>query len=241
MKLSRLSLITLLLGLLLFPAIALADSMAFFNFGVAGKDYGTGYISHKGVYVHNGSMVNSASLAEDGVVGRMAGFSDFSIYEAIGDSIQAGNTYDVLEDFSFLYFDDLRLYNILPDDPYWDYRRNIGYSAVLNLSTIGFSQDGKYMTLSGALANWAVSSDAFDSEVMKIITDNDPAEFNLVVAADSSIVDFLNSKKGGKLSTWVEKGTVSVGGSAATPEPGTLILVGSLLPLGWALRRRLRL
>ncbi|MCF8032054.1 MAG: PEP-CTERM sorting domain-containing protein [Desulfarculaceae bacterium] len=231
----------LTLGILLAPLSASADTMAFFSFGVSGQDYGTGYISHKGNYVHNGSMVNTASLAKDGVVGRMAGFSDFSIYDAIGTSIQAGNSYDVLEDFSFLYFDDLRLYNILPDDPYFDYRRNIGYSAPLTLSSISFSGDGKNMTLSGSLANWITSSDAFDSEVMNLITSNDPAEFTLVIAADTSIVDFLNSKKGGKLSTWVESGTVSVGGGASTPEPSTLLLVGSLMPLGWALRRRLGL
>ncbi|MCB2225329.1 MAG: PEP-CTERM sorting domain-containing protein [Desulfarculaceae bacterium] len=240
MKLSRLFCFPLLLLLLWAPSPASADTMAFFNFGVSGKDYGTGYISHKGVYVHNGTIVNSASLAQDGVVGRMAGFSDFSIYDAIGSEIQAGGTYDVAQDFSFLYFDDLRLYNTLPDDPYWDYRHNIGYRAPLNLSTISFSGDGKYMTLSGSLANWTVGSKAFDSEVMEIITSNDPAEFNLVIAADSSIVDFLNTGKGGKLATRVESGTVSVGGSAAAPEPGTLMLVGSLMPLGWALRRRFR-
>ena len=236
----RLLRLLLVLGLVLSPAVAQADTMAFFSFGVSGKDYGTGYINSKGTYVHNGSVVNSASIAEDGVRGRMTGFSDFNIYDAIGSDIEAGNSYEVLDSFSFLYFDDLRVYNVTPDDPYWDYRRNIGYSAPLSLSSISFSADGQSMTLSGTLANWVTSKDAFDSEVMDIITSNDPAEFSLTVAAESSIVDFLNSGKGGKLATRVGKGTVSVGGGTATPEPGTLMLMGSLLPLGWALRRRRR-
>ena len=29
----------------------------------------------------------------------------------------------VADDFQFLYFDDLRIYTKLPDDPYWDFNR----------------------------------------------------------------------------------------------------------------------
>jgi len=227
--------------LLLLPLSASADTMAFFSFGVSGKDYGTGYINKKGTYVHNGSIVNSASIAKDGVLGRFTGFSDFNIHDAIGSDLKAGGTYEVADDFKFLYFDDLRIYAKLPDDPYWDVNRYIGYSAPLALSSISFSQDGASMTITGLLDDWVAHKDAFNSEVMDIIAKNDPAEFTLTVAADSSIVDFLNTGKGGKLKTWVEDGTVSVGGGTAAPEPSTLLLMGSLLPLGFALRRRLGL
>ena len=231
----------LILGLLLVPLAAQADTMASFSFGVSGKDYGTGYINKKGNYVHNGSIVNTASMEGDGVLGRMVGFSDFNIYDAIGTDIKAGGTYTVAGDFQFLYFDDLRIYTSLPDDPYWDFNKSVGYSAPLNLSTISFSEDGLYMTLSGTLSGWVIGKDTFDSELMDLIMSYDSADFTLVIAADSSIVDFLNSNKGGKLETWVKEGTVSVGGQAAAPEPSTLVLLGSLMPLGWALRRRLRL
>lgn len=237
MKLFKLFLI---LGLLLVPLAAQADTMASFSFGVSGKDYGTGYINSKGNYVHNGSIVNTASMEGDGVLGRMVGFSDFNIYDAIGTDIEAGGTYTVSSDFQFLYFDDLRIYTSLPDDPYWDFNDSVGYSAPLNLSTISFSEDGLYMTLSGTLSGWIIGKDTFDSELMDLIMSYDSAEFTLVIAADSSIVDFLNSNQGGKLETWVKEGTVSVGGQAAAPEPSTLVLLGSLMPLGWALRRRLR-
>lgn len=238
MKLFRLFLV---LGLLLVPLAAQADTMASFSFGVSGADYGTGYITKKGNYVHNGSIINTASLADDGVLGRMVGFSDFNIFEAIGtDTITAGTTYTVADDFGFLYFDDLRIYTSLPDDPYWNFNHSVGYSAPLDLSTISFSADGLYMTITGTLSDWITGKDTFDSQVMDIIASNDPAEFTLVIAADSSIVDFLNSGKGGKLETWVKEGTISVGGQASAPEPSTLVLLGSLMPLGWALRRRLR-
>ncbi len=234
--------IVLALGLLLLmPLSASADTMAFFSFGVSGKDYGTGYINQKGTYVHNGSIVNSASIAEDGVLGRMTGFSDFNIFDAIGSDLKAGATYEVADDFKFLYFDDLRIWAKLPSDPYWDIDRYIGYSSPLALTSISFSEDGASMTITGLLDDWVAHKDAFSSEVMDIITKNDPADFTITIAADSSIVDFLNTGKGGKLKTWVEDGTVSVGGGTAAPEPSTLLLVGSLLPLGWALRRRLGL
>ncbi len=234
----------LLLGLLLLPAAAQADTMTFFSFGVSGADYGTGYITKKGNYVHNGSIVNSASLSPDGVLGRMLGFSDFNIFEAIGsDTITAGTTYTVADDFGFLYFDDLRIYSQVPSDVYYDINKYVAFSAALTLSTISFSADGLTMTLTGILSDWVAGKYAFDSEIMDLITSSDSADFTLVIAASSSIVDFLNSGKGAnKLETTVQEGTISVHGqgASATPEPSTLLLLGSLMPLGWALRRRLR-
>lgn len=237
MKLLKLMLVLCLLSL---PSAAQADTMAAFSFGVSGQDYGTGYINSRGVYVHNGSIVNTASIAEDGVLGRMTGFSDFSIFEATGtDTITAGTTYTVADDFGFLYFDDLRIFGSLPDDPYWDFNKSVAYSAPLTLSTISFSEDGKHMTLTGTLDNWVTGAEVFDSELMKLIMSYDSADFTLVVAASSSMVDFLSSGQGGKLSTWVEEGTISAGGQASAPEPPTLLLLSSLLPLGWVWRRRI--
>ena len=59
--------------------------MASFSFGVSGKDYGTGYINSKGqLRAQRLHRQHRQHRQGDGVLGRMVGFSDFNIYDAIG-------------------------------------------------------------------------------------------------------------------------------------------------------------
>lgn len=196
----------------------------------------------RGAYVRTWAGAASdytSSSISDPASTAWAAFWDFTVAGLAGPAYEAGHNYSVNKTVN-----GLEIWSSQPSDLYYVGGVKTVFSSSLNITSITLDQSATTLILTGRLANISVDQ-TFGSAIFNDLA-RTGASFSLIVSTPKSMLAQLNNTSRTRLDASYTAGLTndlraSMVAVAATPEPGTLILMGSAVAgMGWWNRRTRR-